>query len=105
MINVDIGTEKIRENIFTTSLSKRCCVLETFLINVIGFKRKNIQRWILSLSEAELKNKVIRLEGVVLEDFKAQYLKDPIYARVDSLYMITSDGLRSLFAHYVSSNK
>lgn len=105
MINVDIGTEKIRENIFTTSLSKRCCVLETFLISVIGFKRKNIQRWILSLSEAELKNKVIRLEGVVLEDFKAQYLKDPIYARVDSLYMITSDGLRSLFAHYVSSNK
>lgn len=105
MINVDIGTEKIRENIFTTSLSKRCCVLETFLVSVVGFRRKDIQKWILSLSTAEFKNKVLRLEGVVLEDFKAQYLKDPVYARVDSLYMITSDGLRSLFTHYVLNNK
>ena len=105
MINVDIGSDKIRENIFTASLSRRCCVLETFLISSIGFKSKDIQKWILSLSEADVKSKVIRLEGAVLEDFKAEYLQDPSYASVDSLYMITSDGLRSLFAHYTMTNK
>lgn len=105
MINVDIGSDKLRENIFTASLSRRCCVLETFLISSIGFKSKDIQKWILSLSETDVKSKVMRLDGTVLEDFKAEYLKDPSYANVDSLYMITSDGLRSLFAHYIIANK
>jgi hypothetical protein len=100
MINIEIKPQKIKENVFTASICKKCCVSETFLISYLGFKRKDIQKWILSLNEPEFKAKVIRLEGRVLEDFKAEYLRDFRFAAYDSLYLITSDGLRSLFVHY-----
>ena len=105
MINTDIKPQKIKENIFIAAPSKRCCVLEIFLISFIGFTKKDISTWIISLSEAELKNRVIRLEGKVLEDFKAEYIKNCRFAGEDSLYMLTSDGVRSLFVHYERNNK
>lgn len=100
MINVEIKPQKIKENVFIASICRKCCVSETFLISFLGFKRKDIQKWILSLNEAEFNSKVIRLEGRVLEDFKAEYLRDFRFAADDSLYLITSDGIRSLFAYY-----
>lgn len=105
MINIDIKPRKIKENIFTAAPSKRCCVLETFLISSIGFTDKDISNWLTSLSEVELKNRVIRLEGKVLEDFKAEYIKNCRFAGEDSLYMLTSEGVRSLFVHYERNNK
>lgn len=105
MINVDIKTHKIKDHIFTASPSKRCCVLETFLINNIGFKPNDINNWINSLAESERNNKVICLDGVVLEDFKAEYIKSYKIVGVDHLYMLTSEGVRSLFMFYEKSNK
>lgn len=105
MVNVDIKTHKIKDHIFTASPSKRCCVLETFLINNVGFKPNDINNWIDSLSESERKNKIICLDGVVLEDFKAEYIKSYKIANVDHLYMLTSEGVRSLFLFYEKSNK
>lgn len=105
MINTGIKPQKIKENIFIAAPSKRCCVLEIFLISFIGFTKKDISTWITSLSEAELKNRVIRLEGKVLEDFKAEYIKSCSFAGEDFLYMLTSEGVRSLFVHYERNNK
>lgn len=105
MLNIDLKTERIKENVFTASPSKRCCVLETFLLNIVGFKRKELQKWISSLSDLELKNKVIRLEGAVLEDFMTEYIDSHQMANIDSLYMLTSDGVRSLFGYYLKINK
>lgn len=104
-MNIDLKTSKIKNNVFTAYPSKRCCVLETFIINNLGFERKDFQKWIANLSDTELKNKVIRLEGAVLEDFIAEYLTGHSIANADSLCMLTSEGIRSLFEYYLKTYK
>ncbi len=103
MINTHLDNRIILKNIHTALPSRKCCVIETFLTCQLGIRQKHLYCWIDSLSPSESQKYLIILEGVVLDDFKTQFIKDARLYTIDKMYMVTSDGVRQLLKYYKDS--